>query len=283
MMSDQDQAACPACGQQATVRSLAQMLAASGQGIGPGVRAWAERPSPDAPLSDWSGESSALGESGGGADLGQSVFDFAMAAGAYVLHRTVGRKMKGYVRDRLPAAESKLQARYRQQLELAERYPDLRVCIVDQVVFVMGGSRVVPLARLQGRRPADLDAAMSALVAELRALALRQITLVACPGAGSPARPGAPGGPARRPGGGSTWPSTATATPGLRDSGSTSASSAGLSSGSLSSARLHPPPGGCRSPSWPASRSPSSPCTPGTWPPRQGSGRTSRPRRATRP
>jgi hypothetical protein len=168
LIPDQDRAACPSCGARATVRSLAELVAAAGPGVNPGVWAWAEGPSPGAPLSDWSGQSSALGESGGGADLGDSVFGFAMAAGAYVLHRTVGRRMKRYVRDHLGAAEGNLAARHRQQLEVYERYPDLRVCTQDQVLFVAGGRRFVPLARLPARRPADLDAALSALAAELR-------------------------------------------------------------------------------------------------------------------
>lgn len=110
MIPDQDQAACPSCGARATVRSLAELVAANGPGVSPAMRAWAEGPSPSAPLSDWSGQSSALGESGGGADLGDSAFGFAMAAGAYVLHRTVGRRMKRYVRDHLAEVEGNLQA-----------------------------------------------------------------------------------------------------------------------------------------------------------------------------
>ncbi|HEV2257250.1 MAG TPA: hypothetical protein VGS06_29305 [Streptosporangiaceae bacterium] len=42
------------------------------------------------------------------------------------------------------------------------------MCTHDQVLFVAGGRRFVPLARLPARRPADLDAALSALAAELR-------------------------------------------------------------------------------------------------------------------
>lgn len=168
MIPDQDQAVCPSCGAWATVHSVAELMAGAGPGVSPGVRAWAEGPSPSAPLSDWSGQSSALGESGEGADLGDSVFGFVMGVGAYVLHRTVGRRMKRYVRDHLAEVEGNLQARHRQQLEVAERYPDLCVCTHDQVLFVVGGRRFVPLARLPARRPADLDAALSALAAELR-------------------------------------------------------------------------------------------------------------------
>jgi hypothetical protein len=98
------------------------------------------------------------------------LFDFIVAASAHVLRQTVGRRMKRYYQERLlPEADKNRTARHRQQLELAERYPDLRICISDQVIFVAGGSRAIPLNRLRRRRPADLDAAIGALIAELRA------------------------------------------------------------------------------------------------------------------
>ena len=86
-----------------------------------------------------------------------------------MLRQTVGRPLKRYYRERLlPQAGQAREARRRQQLQLAERYPDLRVCTGDQVLFVAGGRRAIPLSRLP-RRPADLDAAIRALIAELRA------------------------------------------------------------------------------------------------------------------
>lgn len=167
---NQDQAMCPSCGTSAGVRSLAQMMADADRGMDQAMRARAERPPPSRKPFDWTGEDSALGESGGGADLGQSLFDFTVAATAHLLRQTAGRRLKQYYRERLlPEAGKGREARRRQQLQLAERYPDLRVCISDQMIFVAGGSRAVPFDRLARNRPADLDAAINALVAELRA------------------------------------------------------------------------------------------------------------------
>ncbi|HEY6276860.1 MAG TPA: hypothetical protein VIX86_11070 [Streptosporangiaceae bacterium] len=152
------------------MRSLAQLIADADRGMDQAIRARAERPPASGKPFDWTGEDSALGESGGGADLGQSLFDFAVASTAYLLRQTVGRRLKQYYRERLlPEAGEAREAHRRNQLQLAERYPDLRVCISDQMIFVAGGSRAIPLDRLARHRPADLDAAIGALVAELRA------------------------------------------------------------------------------------------------------------------
>jgi hypothetical protein len=161
---------CPSCGTSAGVRSLAQMMADAERGREQAMRERAERPPSGHQPFDWTSEDSALGESGGGADLGQSLFDFTVASTAYLLRQTVGRRLKRYYQERLlPEAGKAREAHRRKQLQLAERYPDLRVCISDQMIFVAGGNRAIPLDRLARNRPADLDAAMGALVAELRA------------------------------------------------------------------------------------------------------------------
>ena len=46
-----------------------------------------------------------------------------------------------------------------------ERHPDLRACLTDQVVFLAGGSRVLPMAGLIGRLTLEQS---DALVAQLR-------------------------------------------------------------------------------------------------------------------
>jgi hypothetical protein len=38
----------------------------------------------------------------------------------------------------------------REQIAIAERYPDLRACMNDNVVFLAGGSRAVPVPNLTG-------------------------------------------------------------------------------------------------------------------------------------
>jgi hypothetical protein len=53
----------------------------------------------------------------------------------------------------------------REQITIAERHPDLRACLTDKVIFLAGGSRVLPMPSVIGTlttQPAD------ALVAQLR-------------------------------------------------------------------------------------------------------------------
>ena len=53
----------------------------------------------------------------------------------------------------------------RPRAAIAERHPDLRACLTDQVVFLDGGSRVLPMAGLIGRLTLQQS---DALVGQLR-------------------------------------------------------------------------------------------------------------------
>ncbi len=65
----------------------------------------------------------------------------------------------------VPAMAAKQEARLREQIAIAERHPDLRACLNDQVVFLQGGSRVLPMAGLIGNLTVEQS---DALVARLR-------------------------------------------------------------------------------------------------------------------
>ena len=52
----------------------------------------------------------------------------------------------------------------RTQIAIAERHPDLRACLTDQVVFMAGGSRVMPMPNLANVTLEQADV----LVARLR-------------------------------------------------------------------------------------------------------------------
>ena len=65
----------------------------------------------------------------------------------------------------IPAMAAKQEARLREQIAIAERHPDLRACLNDQVVFLQGGSRVLPMAGLIGNLTVEQS---DALVAQLR-------------------------------------------------------------------------------------------------------------------
>jgi hypothetical protein len=56
------------------------------------------------------------------------------------------------------------QAMLQQQIAVAERYPDLRACMTDKVVFLAGGAAVAPMPNLATVTLQQADA----LVAQLR-------------------------------------------------------------------------------------------------------------------
>ncbi len=53
----------------------------------------------------------------------------------------------------------------RTQIAIAERHPDLRACLTDQVIFLAGGSRVLPMPSIGGSLTVEQS---DALVARLR-------------------------------------------------------------------------------------------------------------------
>jgi hypothetical protein len=110
-------------------------------------------------------------------DLGDSLPDDIGAAIATVAlgfaGRAIGKRLKRAFQERVvPAMEAKA-AQAQQQWEqtkaeqdaIVERYPELRGCMKDQVVFVDGGYRTVPVSELT--MPVTLAQA-DAVVARLR-------------------------------------------------------------------------------------------------------------------
>ena len=161
---------CPQCGSASGVHSIEELAAMArarlGQIQGPGAGpqpGYAAGPLPGrggrqrsySPPSDMGGDLS-FGDDLAGAALG-------MAA------RFIGRSISRRVQDKLaqqvvPALAAKQEAMLREQIAIAERHPDLRACLTDQVVFLEGGSRALPIPNLA---TVTLDQA-DALVASLR-------------------------------------------------------------------------------------------------------------------
>lgn len=88
-----------------------------------------------------------------------------MEATAGFIGRAIGRRVKRAYNERLlPAMAARQEAMLREQIAIAERHPDLRACLTDQVIFLAGGSRVLPMPSLSGITLAQADE----LVARLR-------------------------------------------------------------------------------------------------------------------
>jgi hypothetical protein len=100
------------------------------------------------------------------------VTDLVMDAATKFVGRAISRRLKRAFDERVgPAMAARQEGMGRQdgmlreQIAIAERYPDLRACLSDQVVFLAGGRRVAPMpSDLRGLTMAQADA----IVAQLR-------------------------------------------------------------------------------------------------------------------
>jgi hypothetical protein len=99
------------------------------------------------------------------------VTGLVMDAATKFVGGAISRRLKRAFDERVaPAMAARQEGMARQesmlleQIAIAERYPDLRACLQDQVVFLAGGSRVVPMPDLRGLTLAQADA----VVAQLR-------------------------------------------------------------------------------------------------------------------
>jgi hypothetical protein len=196
---------CPQCGSAAAVHSVEELaamartqLGESPPGYPPSPPGYASPPGypaaasgfPEAPLGypagpppeSWQGPGPPPGytgqqrpgprsSSGGTGDGSSSSFEddlagIALTAATRFIGRAIGRRVKRAYEERVvPAMAAKQEAMLREQIAIAERHPDLRACLTDQVVFLAGGSRVLPMAGLIGRLTVEQS---DALVAQLR-------------------------------------------------------------------------------------------------------------------
>ena len=189
---------CPQCGSPAAVHSieeLAQLARARlGQqpggfppGAGPSQPGYAAQPQPGysetpgyaqqprpGPPGGWQGRRPSLGGRSGGMDFNSgdiaddiagAVLGAAAGAAAQFIGRSIGKKMQNaYQQKVVPALAAKQEEMLRTQIAIAERHPDLRACLNDNVTFLAGGSRVLPMPNLQTITVEQADA----LVAQLR-------------------------------------------------------------------------------------------------------------------
>jgi hypothetical protein len=115
------------------------------------------RPGRSVTSGGWSGENTSAADDIAGIALGATTRFFG---------RAIGRRVKRTYDQAMPVLAARQEAILRDQVAVAERHPDLRACLTDHVVFLAGGSRVLPLPDLStGPSVAEADA----LVAQLRA------------------------------------------------------------------------------------------------------------------
>jgi len=96
----------------------------------------------------------------------ECIADAVLGAATKAIGRALGSRMRRACSERVvPAMAARQEAMVRQRMAIAERHPDLRACLTDQVVFLAGGTRVLPLASALAVRTVEQS---DALAAQLR-------------------------------------------------------------------------------------------------------------------
>jgi len=65
----------------------------------------------------------------------------------------------------VPALAARAEATAREQIAVAEKHPGIRACLDDGVIFLAGGSRVLPMPDLSAITVAQADALVAQLAA----------------------------------------------------------------------------------------------------------------------
>jgi len=134
--------------------------AGPGPGQQPGYRSepWQSQPPPRR-TGAWEG----IGDS---FSLEEGIADAVLGVATKAIGRAIGRRMRQAYNERVvPAMAARQEAVQGERMAIAQRHPDLRACLNDQVVFLVGGTRVLPLATAMRVRTVEQS---DALVAELR-------------------------------------------------------------------------------------------------------------------
>lgn len=164
-------AVCPQCGSAANVHSIEELAALAKGRLGmlqqaPAQQGWAGEPQQgwagepqQGPTPGWAAEprsgpargswrdqTSRLPGGVGDLSIGDDIADIALTAATRFIGRAIGRRVQRTVEQKvMPAITAQQEAMLRQQIEIAERHPDVRACMSDQVIFLAGGSRVMPM------------------------------------------------------------------------------------------------------------------------------------------
>jgi hypothetical protein len=81
--------------------------------------------------------------------LGEDVAGAAISAAAGFVGRAIGRRVERAMTQKvIPTLAASRETMLRTQIEIAQRHPDLCACLTDDVIFLAGGSRVLPMPNL---------------------------------------------------------------------------------------------------------------------------------------
>ena len=127
-------------------------------------------PQPGYPSEPWQSQPpprSRSWESGSDASTFEdAIADAVLGAATKAIGRVIGRRMRQAYNERVvPAMAARQEAVLRDRIAIAQRHPDLRACLNDQVIFLAGGTRTLPMASAMQARTVEQS---DVLVAQLR-------------------------------------------------------------------------------------------------------------------
>ena len=156
--------ACPLCGSTADVRTVRELVDMLGQMYEQAMQArqqYQRQPRP--PGRDRLAADSTLGWE----SPDQQIADAVLSAAARMIGKAIGKRVQQTYEERIrPALDAQREQSRQELLAIAARYPELRGCMRDQVIFLAGGTRTVPLGEISSQITL---AQADAVVARLRA------------------------------------------------------------------------------------------------------------------
>ena len=178
---------CPRCGSTAQVHAISELADIARTNLARLQQAGAQTAAAGQPQQGWQAEPVAgpppdrNGRRGGGLfglggpgsgrrvdydfdDIGGAVAGAAIGAAAGLIGRAVMRKVEQQMTSKvMPAVSQVATTGLQNQIAVAEKYPDLRACMDDRVVFLAGGSQTQPLPDLTRITVPEADAIVAAL------------------------------------------------------------------------------------------------------------------------
>jgi hypothetical protein len=101
---------------------------------------------------------------GGGSSIEDDIAGVVVGEAMKFIGRAIGRRVQRTLAERVqPAMMANQEAMLRNQIAIAERHPDLRACMNDQVIFLAGGNRVLPFPNLMTLTIDQADAMVATL------------------------------------------------------------------------------------------------------------------------
>lgn len=172
--------ACPQCGRADDVHSIQELadlarmrLGQLQQGLQAGPQAqgaqrgWEAEPQPIRQGNDpryYRGSSVDNSSAGGGSSIEDDIAGIVLGEAVKFIGRAIGRRVQRTMAERVqPALAASGEAMLRNQIAIAERHPDLRGCLKDQVIFLAGSARVLPFPNLMTLTVEQADAMVATL------------------------------------------------------------------------------------------------------------------------